>query len=265
MPKARPLFLLTNDDGIHAPGIRAMADALASLGDVCVVAPHVERSAQGQSITLSTPLRYETLEPSWFAVEGTPADCVILAFARLLPRTPDWVVSGINRGANLGLDVLYSGTVGAAMEGLIHGSRALAVSTHGRGSLGYAGAARMARSVIAAGGVFADVAAGAVLNLNVPSAPEDEVRGLRVASLGRRLSPPKVREGRDPRGRAYYWLDAPGEVFVDVPDSDCVLFHQGWATITALRPGSYDGVSTESLKSRVGEVARAFSATGGIR
>ena len=114
----KPLFLLCNDDGVHAPGIKALAMAIEKYGDVIVVAPHVERSGSGQGLSLTVPLRMERLSSNTYAVEGLPTDCMIFALNNILDRKPDWVLSGINRGSNIGQDVLYSGTVAAAMEGV---------------------------------------------------------------------------------------------------------------------------------------------------
>ena len=142
---SEPLILVTNDDGVHAPGIRALADALEGLGEVFVVAPDREASASAQSLTLKHPLRAEKIESGTFAVDGTPADCVNLAIVKLLPRRPSLVVSGINRGGNMGDDVFYSGTVGAAREATFFGVHAIAMSLAARADLDYTPAARFAR------------------------------------------------------------------------------------------------------------------------
>src|SRR5258708_8748311 len=139
---SQPLLLVTNDDGVHAPGIRALAAAVAHLGEVHIVAPDREVSACAQSLTLKHPLRAETIEPRVWAVEGTPADCVNLALVKLLPRRPELVLSGINRGANLGEDIFYSGTVGGAREGTFFGvpSIAMSLATRTDPDLSYAAA-----------------------------------------------------------------------------------------------------------------------------
>src|SRR6185436_12578370 len=163
-----PLILVTNDDGVHAPGIRALALALRELGQVHVVAPAREVSACAQSLTLTKPLRAETIEPYLLAVDGTPADCVNLAFVKLLPRRPDLVVSGINRGANLGDDIFYSGTVGGAREGTFFGVPSLAISLAVRAEADFTEAAafvpRLARMVLEKG-----LPEQTLLNVNVPS------------------------------------------------------------------------------------------------
>src|SRR5687767_497706 len=150
-----PLILITNDDGVHAPGIHALAAALAKLGDVHVVAPDREVSACGQSLTLKHPLRAEQIETNVWSVDGTPADCVNLALVKLLPRRPELVVSGINRGANLGEDIFYSGTVGGAREGTFFGVPSIAVSLAVRADAEFgpaaAFAARLAGAVLSKG------------------------------------------------------------------------------------------------------------------
>lgn len=162
-----PLLLVTNDDGVDAAGIRALLAELKSIGDTFVVAPDREVSACGQSLTLSRPVDAREVEPRVFSVDGTPADCVHLAIDRLLPRRPDLVVSGINRGANLGEDVFYSGTVGGAREGVFYGVPALAMSLATRGGADFgpaaAIAARLARLVLERG-----LPGGTLLNVNVP-------------------------------------------------------------------------------------------------
>src|SRR6185369_11632735 len=142
-----PLILVTNDDGVHAPGIKALAAGLASLGTVHVVAPDREVSACAQSLTLKSPLRAERVEDQIFAVDGTPADCVNLALVKLLPRRPDLVVSGINRGANLGEDVFYSGTVGGAREGTFFGIPSIAMSLAARADADFGAAASFATRI----------------------------------------------------------------------------------------------------------------------
>ena len=139
----RPLFLLSNDDGVHAPGLRALAEAVEPFGDVLIVAPHVERSGASSMLSIHQPLRLEKIGPNIYAVEGSPVDCVLLALRRLVDRVPDWVISGINRGGNLAQDTIYSGTVGAALEGSIHGIRAMAVSSHGAPPYRYDTAAKV--------------------------------------------------------------------------------------------------------------------------
>src|SRR5262245_22701881 len=177
-----PLILVTNDDGVHAPGIQALADGLAGLGEVWVVAPDREASASSQSLTLKHPLRAEKVEPGIFAVDGTPADCVNLAIVKLLPRRPSLVVSGINRGGKLGDDVFCSGTGGAAREATVAGVHAIAMSLAARADLGYTPASRFARQ-LAAMVLERGLPEHTLLNVNVPPG---KPTGVAVTVQGRR-------------------------------------------------------------------------------
>lgn len=238
----KPLFLITNDDGVHAPGVRALANAVRDLGEVVIVAPHVERSASSHAISIHLPLRVEQVEPNIYAVEGTPADCVMLAIRKLLRRKPNWVLSGINRGANLGVDTIYSGTVAAAMEGTLHDIPSIAVSTYGkaREHLHYESAARVVRMLLDKPDVLGDVTRTSLVNLNVPNLPFEKLQGIAVTCMGRRIYEDEMQEGVDPRGRAYYWIGAGGQMFEDIPNSDCVMIDQGFVTASVLRPSFLD-------------------------
>jgi 5'-nucleotidase len=252
----KPLFLVTNDDGVHAPGILALASAFKDLGDVVIVSPHVERSASSHAITIYSPLRMEQISPNIYAVEGTPADCVMLAIRKLLRRKPNWVLSGINRGANLGVDTIYSGTVAAAMEGTLHGIRSIAVSSYGsaREQIHYESAAKVVRMLVERPDIMDSVPVTSLLNLNVPNLPFEKLKGIAVTTLGRRVYEEGMQEGTDPRGRAYYWIGAGGEMFDDIPDSDCVLIDQGYVTASVLRPSFLDESSNLLLKSKIAGV-----------
>jgi 5'-nucleotidase len=238
----KPLFLITNDDGVHAPGVRALANAVRDLGEVVIVAPHVERSASSHAISIHLPLRVEQVEPNIYAVEGTPADCVMLEIRKLLRRKPNWVLSGINRGANLGVDTIYSGTVAAAMEGTLHDIPSRAVSTYGkaREHLHYESAARVVRMLLDKPDVLGDVTRTSLVNLNVPNLPFEKLQGIAVTCMGRRIYEDEMQEGVDPRGRAYYWIGAGGQMFEDIPNSDCVMIDQGFVTASVLRPSFLD-------------------------
>ena len=252
----KPLFLITNDDGVHAPGVLALAAEFQELGDVVIVAPHVERSASSHAITIHSPLRMEQIKPNIYAVEGTPADCVLIAIRKLLRRKPNWVLSGINRGANLGVDTIYSGTVAAAMEGTLHGIRSIAVSSYGsaRQHIHYGAAAKIVRKLIERPDILDVVPATSLLNINVPNLPFEELKGIAVTSLGRRLYEDEMQEGVDPRGRSYYWIGAGGEMFDDIPDSDCVLIDQGFVTASVLRPSFLDEQGNTLLQSKISGV-----------
>ncbi len=248
--------MITNDDGVHAPGVRMLANAVKDLGDVIIVAPHVERSASSHAISIHLPLRLEQVEPNIYAVEGTPADCVMLAIRKLLRRKPNWVLSGINRGANLGVDTIYSGTVAAAMEGTLHNIPSIAVSTFGkaREHLHYESAAKVVRMLLEQPDVLGEVTRSALVNLNVPNLPFEKLKGISVTSMGRRIYEDEMQEGTDPRGRAYYWIGAGGEMFEDIPKSDCVMIDQGFVTASVLRPSFLDEQGNALLEAKLAGV-----------
>ncbi len=189
---------------MHAPGIKALAAGLREIGDVTVVAPAREMSAVSHALTISEPLRFEHIESRTFSVEGTPADCVNLAVGKLLPKPPDVVVSGINRGANVGDDIAYSGTVAGAREAAMLGVRSLAVSLATKGEdADYGIAAAFAAEITDVVVKKKDWGRRTFLNVNVPN---NKVRGVRVTSQGRRDYWAKVEERVDPRSRVYYWI-----------------------------------------------------------
>ncbi len=236
----KPLFLICNDDGVHAPGIKALVMAAERLGDVVVVAPHEEKSGFSQALTLTSPLRIDPIDGRTFGVTGTPADCVILAVNKLLDRHPDFVLSGINRGSNIGQDTLYSGTIAAAMEGVMQGSRGVAFSLDKRRAFDltdYADAIKVVRVVLErlVSEVPKTLPEG-VINVNIPDLRFDEIKGFRVCTLGRRIYDKQVVEQIDPRGRPYYWIGGGGEDIEDIEGSDCKLLREGYVTLTALGP-----------------------------
>lgn len=250
MTSTRPLWLLVNDDGVHAPGMKALAEAVAPIADFVIVAPHVERSGSGQGLSLASPLRAERLAPNIFAVEGTPTDCVLFALHKALNRRPDMVLSGINRGINIGQDTLYSGTVAAAMEACIHGIPAMALSLKGRGHFDYPAyhdAIKVVRVILEQRERFAP-AARAVVNINIPDVPLSQIKGFKVATLGRRIYDSSIIESVDPRGRPYFWIGGGGDQFVDIPESDCNLLYHDWITVTALEPNHIDEAANAALK-----------------
>ncbi len=198
-----PHILITNDDGVHAEGLRALREALTDIATLSIVAPNRERSAAAQSITLRQPIICDQLGEREWAVDGTPADAVIVALHKLLLEPPDLVISGINRGANLGENVYYSGTVGAAREATIYGVPAFAVSVVSRGkTFDFGDAARFARDLAQL--VFKEgLPAQVLLNVNVPQPWEGGVRFVRQS---RKITRNQLQEGIDPRGRRYFWL-----------------------------------------------------------
>jgi len=233
----RPLILVSNDDGWQSPGIQRVAEALAELGDVWVVAPERERSAVSHAISLHKPLRVRRMADQSFWCSGTPADCVLVAMHHVLPRRPDLCVSGINKGANLGDDVTYSGTVGAAIEAALGDVPAIAASLTGDVAKPDWQPAvdltmQVARDVLANG-----LPPHTVLNLNVPN-HYDAAKGIRVGRLGRRKYGGEggdIVAGRDPRGRTYLWLGGAVPIHEPrVPGSDCDLNDEGFASLTPL-------------------------------
>jgi len=255
-PEDRPLILLSNDDGIDAPGIRALAEALDGLGTLAVVAPMREQSAVGHAITVRDPMRAEPWPfqipsgPVWArAVGGTPADCVKLGCQRLLPRRPDLVVSGINHGPNTAVNVIYSGTVSAATEATILGIDAVAVSHEAWGLGGdMRGAQRWARRIAArvlAGGL----PPGVLLNVNVPDVEADALKGVELTRQARARWEEEFEERFDPMKRPYYWL---GGRFVNLDeglDTDLHAMSEGFVSIT---PIHYDLTAYEHLERLAG-------------
>jgi 5'-nucleotidase len=206
-------ILITNDDGIEAPGIAALANAASHFGDVSVVAPAAQQSATSHSITLHKPLRIEEIRPGWFTVTGTPTDCVLLAGKGFLDETPRLVLSGINHGPNLGDDVTYSGTVGAAIEGAVLGIPSIAFSLASRGSDGLPGTLPFVRAIIEQ---MIEVPAPkrTYWNVNFPNLKDGEIRGIAITHIGHRVYQDTVVQKIDPRGKPYYWIGG------DEPTSD---------------------------------------------
>lgn len=228
--------LLSNDDGIDAPGLHALEAAVAPLGEVWTVAPATEQSAKSHSFSMHEPLRVTPRGPRRHAVSGTPADAVYLAVHAILPARPDLVVSGINRGSNLATDVHYSGTVAAAREGAAFDIPAVAVSLHLPGeptTLHWETAQAVVRAVLDRL-LTHGLPAGTVLNVNVPNVPLAELHGIVPAPLSRRRYLPLVQENTDPRGRKYYWIGGPHERFEGDDATDGPLCEAGWAVVTPL-------------------------------
>jgi len=238
-------ILVTNDDGIHAPGLKALEHALEPIGDVIVVAPDAERSATSQAITIHSPLRVYAVDEGHYAVSGTPADAVILALHQLMKTPPALVVSGINAGANLGENLIYSGTVAAALEATLHGVPAIAMSLASRKhvdfSVAAAFAAELASKVLREG-----LPPGVMLNVNVP---RGEAQGVRFTPQSRKITQNIIYEKQDPRGRPYYWQDESIAYENVEADSDysAILAHE--ISITPLQVDRTDYPSLKKLAS----------------
>ena len=225
----RPLVLCSNDDGVDAPHLNALADRIEAFADVIVVAPERQRSAASHAITLHKPLRLTEVAPRRFALSGTPVDCVYLGVLKLCDRKPAVVVSGVNDGYNLGSDVFYSGTVAAAVEGALRGAAGIAISLAPRApqvEQAIAFAAEVVRTAIAE-----PIPAGTVLNVNLPGQGSDAYQW---TVLGRRFYEDDVAERRDPRGRAYYWVGGGPAGHDEVEGSDCVCVAKGWNSLTPM-------------------------------
>lgn len=242
-------IMVTNDDGIHASGIRALAEAMKELGTVTVVAPDRERSAAGHSLTLHSPLRVFELHKGWYAVDGTPTDCVNMGIHNMLPIAPDLVVSGINHGANLGDDVTYSGTVAAAMEANLMGIPAIAFSLATfDGSADFTDAAqvalRVARQLIAN-----TLPADTFLNVNIPNCRLSEMQPTLITRQGKRSFIGKIVDKTDPRGRKYFWI---GSDEPNLNDEDGTDFHAINRRHVSVTPLHLDLTNHNSLKIMTG-------------
>jgi len=227
-------ILLSNDDGYRAEGILCLARYLRELGEVVMVAPELNRSGASNSLTLDAPLRVTRVENDVYFVNGTPTDCVHLAVTGLLDDEPDMVISGINDGANLGDDVLYSGTVAAAMEGRFLGLPALAVSMVSRGEGHFETAGRVTLELVRRL-VDRPLPQDSILNLNVPDVPESELTGWVATRLGHRHRAEPVIRSEDPRGRPIYWVGAAGPEADAGPGTDFHAISQRQVSITPLQ------------------------------
>lgn len=233
MTLQRPFILVTNDDGIQAPGIEVLARHLSAVGEVVVYAPDRQQSAVGHGVSLDRPLRVHQYREDWFMVDGTPTDCVMLAVRDLLKRRPDLVVSGINDGANLGDDVTYSGTVAGAYEGMLLGVPSIAVSDvsydpQNRETAGVF-AAKIARHVLKEG-----LPADTMLNVNVPDIPAESVTGILLTRMGRRHYEDEIVKRHDPRGKIYYWIGGSAPSHHAEPGTDFEAIEQAKVSVTPL-------------------------------
>ena len=228
-----PRILVTNDDGVHSEGIRALADALAQLGEVTVVAPIQEASAIGHALTLRRPLRIEEIGRRTFAIDGTPTDCVNIAITHILKEKPDLIVSGINKGWNLGDDVTYSGTVSGALEGALLLIPSIAISAERVKDETEFGPSAAAAAIVAGAVLEHGMPKFTLLNINVPAGAN---RGFRTTVQARRNHVTVVSERIDPRHRAYYWIEEGLNEWEPHDRSDYQAVRDGFISITPLQP-----------------------------
>jgi 5'-nucleotidase len=244
----RAKILVTNDDGIHSEGIVVLAKALHEIGEVSVVAPDREKTAVAHSLTLHRPLRVEKIKRNFWTVDGTPADCVYLGVNTILPGPPQLIVSGINKGGNMGDDVTYSGTVSAAFEGTLLGVPSFAISLDARSHFKFHTAAhfavRVARYILKKG-----LPKYTFLNINVPNLDEREIKSYKITQQGRwTLNGNAVVEKVDPRGKKYYWIAGRREAFTRRRDTDVEAVSNAYISITPLHLDLTDYAAIGVLK-----------------
>ncbi len=244
MNEKRLKILLSNDDGVYADGIHALADAISDLAEVIIVAPDRNRSGASNSLTLEQPLRVSQIAPNTYSVQGTPTDCVHFALNELLKGSmPDLVLSGINHGANLGDDVLYSGTVAAAMEGHFLGVQSIAFSLVG--SENFATAGKIVRQLVEQH-LERPIPTNRLLNVNIPDLPFEQLSGIQVTRLGARHHAESMIKQKDPRGHDIYWLGPPGKEQDAGEGTDFYAIEHGFVSLT---PMQVDLTAHESLGS----------------
>jgi len=226
-------ILVTNDDGIGADGIRALAKAMEMLGNVTIMAPDREQSATSHALTLHRPLRMRKISEREMSVDGTPTDAVLLGVHGFLKERPALVVSGINHGPNMGNDVLYSGTVAAASEGTFLGIPSIAISLATWDTADFGPAARVARTLVAQL-LRRGLPAKTCLNVNIPAIPYDQIKGVRVTRLGKRVYRDVIVEKTDPRGKLYYWIGGEEPTWENDDSSDFTAVEHGYVSVTPL-------------------------------
>ena len=229
-----PLILVTNDDGVYAPGIRALFEAVAPLGRAVIVAPERDKSAVSHSLTMNRPLRVRELEQNIFTLDGTPTDCVTLGMNKVLERRPDLLVSGINPGPNLGDDISYSGTVSAAIEATMYGVPSLAFSLAGEAPFDFEVAAGVAWKLAAMALDFS-LPADTLLNINIPALPAGEIRGIRFTCQGRRIYENAIQETFDPWGRKHYWIGGGTVHWSGGDNTDEHALREGYISVTPIQ------------------------------
>ncbi|MCH7949593.1 MAG: 5'/3'-nucleotidase SurE [Candidatus Dadabacteria bacterium] len=227
-------ILISNDDGINSEGLHKLHETLKKLGEVYIVAPDRDQSAVSHSLTLYRPLRLDKISEFIYTVDGTPTDCVNLAINGILrDKKPDLVVSGINKGENVGDDITYSGTVSAAMEGTLLGIPSIALSLVGRGDFNFDYA--LHHSLLIAKYVLENkLPEDTLLNVNIPNLPGEQIKGIVVTRQGKRLYDEPIVEKVDPRGKKYYWIGGDELGFLDIEGSDIVAVKEGYVSVTPI-------------------------------
>lgn len=240
-------LLLTNDDGIGAEGLSHLRQAVSGLGQITIVAPERQQSGSSHALTLSDPLRINRIDDHTIAVDGTPTDCVLLAMRGLLENRPDLLISGINHGPNLGDDITYSGTVAAAFEGTLLGLPSIAISVCSWKECIFEAAAEFA-AVIAAEVLKHGLPPGTLLNVNVPSLPPEEIKGVRITKLGKRVYRDMIVRKTDPRGRDYYWIGGEPPIWCRGEDTDFEAVEAGMISVTPLHLDLTDYKSIDKIR-----------------
>ena len=237
-----PTILITNDDGIHSPGLTALKQALASLGRVVTVAPDRDNSAISHALTMNRPLKLTELENDVYTLDGTPTDCVSIGLSKVLDRKPDLLVSGINNGPNIGDDITYSGTVSAAIEGTMYAVSSMAVSMAGDPPIKYARADAVVRG-LAEIVMRHGLPANTLVNVNIPDTINP--KGIRVTRQGRRIWQQAVHEVKDPRGRVHYWIGGGTPLLDSGRDTDVQVLSEGYVTISPIHLDltNHEGIS----------------------
>ena len=242
------MILVTNDDGIESDGLKKLVEALEELDRVCVSAPHVERSAVSHALTLHRPLRAEPVRENWWAIDGTPTDCVIMAVNELLGFQPDFCLSGVNHGANMGEDVLYSGTVAAAMEATVIGVPSVAFSYTGDDyetlDAWQPLLERFLKQILARDSFPPHT----LLNVNLPAVPPDEVKGVKVTSMGQRQYSDSITRTLDPKGKEYFWIGGGISAWAGAEDADFRAVRDGYISVTPLHVDLTNYTTLEEIR-----------------
>lgn len=244
-----PVLLVTNDDGVYAPGIRALFDAVRPLGRAVIVAPERDKSAVSHSLTMNRPLKVREVETDVYTLDGTPTDCVTIGMNKVLSRRPDLIVSGINPGPNLGDDISYSGTVSAAIEGTMYDVPSLAFSLAGEAPFDFSTAAGVAWK-LASMALHFGLPESTLLNINIPELPAAAIRGIRFTRQGRRIYKNAIQETFDPWGRKHYWIGGGTVHWSGGENTDEQALRKGYISVTPIQLDLTNHAGLEFLQSK---------------